>query len=56
MVELTCSCGHLDQEHHDGFICQREDMYRPNAACPCNVFILDGLLYLEQVDKAYYGR
>jgi hypothetical protein len=57
MVELICSCGHLDKEHGQfGLICQREDMYRPKAACPCNIFILDDQLYAEQMDKEYYGR
>jgi hypothetical protein len=55
MVELICSCGHLDKEH------KWPDLHfygdTQCRICPCMKFMLDNLLYLEELDKEYYlGR
>ncbi len=58
MVELICSCGHLDTDHSTyppSTHCHFDDGDL-GVRCLCPEFKLDGLLYLEQVDREYYDR
>ena len=58
MVDLICTCGHLDTDHSIGWFehvrCFKEDSFNIKKPCRCTKFSLDNLLYLEQLDKEYY--
>lgn len=58
MVDLLCTCGHLDTDHTCGMFkkvrCLKHDSFNINKKCDCTKFSLDNLLYLEQLDKEYY--
>jgi len=56
MVELFCSCGHLDTDHavKPAKTRCRWDDGDLGGRCLCPEFRLDSLLYLEQLDKEYY--
>ncbi len=61
MVDLLCSCGHLDIDHtYDMLIdeaCLEQDSFNINKKCGCTKFSLDNLLYLEQLEReSYYGN
>ena len=59
MVDLICSCGHLDKEHSlnspwNGWC---NFMETKKKQCDCIEFRLDNLLYLEQLEReSYYGN
>lgn len=49
--KLYCTCGHLDTAHAVKIYVKRFC-----GDCNCVDFRLDALLYLEELDRTYYGR
>lgn len=56
-IELLCTCGHVSTEHNifpPNTRCRFDDGDL-GVRCQCSKFHLDTLLYLEEIDRAYYG-
>ena len=61
LPDLICTCGHLEKDHSHKLWGLRASECRivlrmPKVKCNCIRFMLDNLLYLEILERIYYGR
>lgn len=71
LSDFLCTCGHYDSQHFcsekahkrkrhkcnitDRVFCDDSDKLDPPWSCKCTKFSMDNLLYLEEMDREYYG-